>query len=151
MERTYNADNDTERDHLRLLIAALSDADLATDIGHGWTAGVALAHLAFWDRLWLAKLDEFERVRQVKLPTLGAATNALNDGMLVWWQNIAPGQIRYEVMAAADAIDKKVAGLPDWIVEPILAARPRTLNRAIHRRQHLNEIESALSARRVHK
>lgn len=147
MERIYLTENDAERDHLRRLISALSDADLASDIGHGWTAGVALAHLAFWDRLWLAKLEEFERTHVVVLPALGPAVNALNDGMLGWWQNIAPAQVRYEVVAAAEAIDQKVSNLPDWIVEPILAARPRTLNRAVHRRQHLGEIESALKDR----
>lgn len=148
MERTYITDNDAERDHLRRLISVLNDPDLASDIGHGWTVGVALAHLAFWDRLWLTKLEEFERTQAVRLPTLGSP-NALNDAMLVWWQNTAPDQIRYEVMAAAEAIDAKVAGLPDWIVEQVLATRPRTLNRAAHRREHLGEIESALKARRA--
>ena len=143
MERTFIAENDAEREHLRKLVQALSDSDLAGNIGHGWTAGIALAHLAFWDRLWLAKMEEFERVQEVKLPKLDP--NPLNDGMLVWWQNIAPVQLRYEVVAAAEAIDKKVASLPDWIIEPILATRPRTLIRAAHRREHLGEIEAALA------
>lgn len=123
----------------------MTDTDLGVDIGHGWTASVALAHLAFWDRLWLAKLEEFERVQEVKFPALGQAVNALNDGMLIWWQNIALAQIRFEVVAAAEAIDKKVAGLPDSILEPILSARPRTLIRATHQLEHLGEIESALA------
>jgi hypothetical protein len=48
-------------------------------------------------------------------------------------------------VAAAEAVDRKAETLPAPIVEAILAVRPRTLTRAIHRRQHLDQIERALA------
>jgi len=56
-----------------------------------------------------------------------------------------PGQIRHAVVAAAEAMDRKAETLPAPIVEAILAVRPRSLVRAIHRRQHLDQIERALA------
>ena len=145
MERSYITENDAERTRLKVLVAGLSDADLACPIRPGWTVGVGLAHLAFWDRLWLAKFEEAERTGTFNLiPGTASQFNAMNDGMLIWFQNIAPAQVKYEVVAAAEAIDIKATGLPDWLVEEILAKRPRTLIRAVHRREHLGEIDRAL-------
>jgi hypothetical protein len=101
-------------------------------------------HLAFWDRQWLAKLEEWERTGVVVVPPLRDVINGINDGMLPWWRSIAPAQVRHEVVAAAEAMDAKVASLPQHLLEAILADRPRTLIRATHRREHLGEIERAL-------
>ena len=65
--------------------------------------------------------------------------------MLPWWRTIAPAQVRHEVLAAAEAVDRKAETLPVPIVEAILAVRPRVLTRAVHRRQHLDQIECALA------
>jgi hypothetical protein len=42
-------------------------------------------------------------------------------------------------------VDHKAATLPTPIIQAILAVRPRMLTRAIHRRQHLDQIERALA------
>jgi len=65
--------------------------------------------------------------------------------MLPWWRTVAPAQIRHEVVAAAEAVDRKAETLPAPIIEAILAARPRSLARAVHRRQHLDQIERTLA------
>jgi hypothetical protein len=49
------------------------------------------------------------------------------------------------VIVAAEAVDRKAETLPAPIIEAILAARPRSLMRAVHRRQHLDQIERALA------
>ena len=146
MDRPYIAENDSERARLEDLLARLTDEDFARPMGEHWTVGVGLIHLAFWDRMWLSKLEEWERIGFVDLPALSIVRD-VNDAMLGWWRSIAPAQIRHEVLAAIRAFDEKSAALPDRIVEPILADRPRTLTRALHRRQHLDEIETALSSR----
>jgi len=145
MGRSYAEENDAERARLRAFVAGLSDAQIGRSIGHGWTIGVGLAHLAFWDRLWLAKFEEWERTGVVAIPPVEDFVNGMNDGMLPWWQTIAPVQVRQEVVAAAELADSKAESLPEALVEAILSARPRTLVRAIHRRQHLEEIERALA------
>ena len=147
MNRSHVAENDASRQRLRGLIARLTDDDLARPLGQHWTVSVALAHLAFWDRLWFAKFEEWERTGVVKMPPADTEGNpaAMNDAMLAWWRSISPAQIRHDVVAAAEAIDSLAARLPEPIVKAILAVRPRTLIRAVHRREHLDEIEHALA------
>ena len=78
------------------------------------------------------------------MPPVESFVNGMNDGMLPWWQTIAPAQVRQEMIAAAELADGKAESLPDPLVEAILSVRPRTLVRAIHRCQHLDEIERSL-------
>ncbi|RJQ07124.1 MAG: DUF664 domain-containing protein [Bacillota bacterium] len=61
MDRSYIKGNDAERAWLRALVAGLSDEQMAHPVNPKWTVGVALMHLAFWDRLWQAKFEEWER------------------------------------------------------------------------------------------
>ena len=145
MDRSYVAENDAERARLKAFVAGLSDGDMTRPIGHGWTVAVGLAHLAFWDRLWLGKFEEWERTGVVKLPPVETFVNGINDGLLPWWLTIAPAQVRHEVIAAAEAADGKAGSLPEPLVEAIVSVRPRTIVRAIHRRQHVDEIERALA------
>ena len=147
MDRKFVTDNDAARARLKALVGGLNDEDIARTVSPQWTVGVAFMHVAFWDRLWLAKFEEWERTGVVRLPELGEGVNAVNDGMLPWWRAIAPAQVRHEAIAAAEAVDSKVASLPDRVVEAVLAARPRTLMRAIHRREHLDKIDEALRRR----
>src|SRR5690242_2926215 len=100
MTNSYNEDNDASRAWVRDFVAGLNDQDMAHPVGEHWTVAVGLAHLAFWDRQWCAKLEEWERIGKVVVPPLGEAINRLNDGMLVWWRSISPGQVRFEVVAA---------------------------------------------------
>lgn len=148
MDRAYVAENDNERARLKSLVAALSDEELGHPVSARWTVGVALMHLAFWDRLWLAKFEEWERTGTVQMPQIGDAVNGMNDGMLPWWRAVAPAQVRHEVMAAAEAVDNKAATLSDSMVEAVMQVRPRTLVRAIHRRDHLDKVEQAIAALR---
>jgi len=145
VERLYSAENTAQRARLQALVARLSDDDLARPIGHDWTVGVALAHLAYWDRLWLGMIEDWERAGAVKLPPAGSF-DSTNDDLLPQWLRVPPAEAKQEALAAAKAIDRKVEGLADTLAEAVLAARPRTLNRAIHRREHLDEIERALAS-----
>ena len=145
MDRSYVAENDAASQRLRGLVARLTDDELGRPVGQHWSVSIALAHLAFWDRLWLAKFEEWERVRLVEMPrTDEDASAAINDGMLAWWRSISPAHARHEVVAAAEAIDSYAARLSEPIVSAILAVRPRTLIRAVHRGEHLDDIERAL-------
>ncbi len=142
METSYIAENDAERARLQALVARLSDSDLARSIGHGWTASAALAHLAYWDRLALATIEDWER-NGVQVSPVNP--DPINDGMLPRWLAMPPRQAAAEALVAAEAVDRKVETLSPGLVRAILAKRPRSLVRAIHRREHLDEIERALA------
>jgi uncharacterized damage-inducible protein DinB len=145
MDRSYVTVNAAERARLKALVGRLSDAEMARPISPQWTVGVGLAHLAFLERLWLSKFEEWKRTGVVEMPPVGNFIHGVNDAMLPWWRTIAPAQVKHEVIAAAEGVDSKVESLPEPLVEAILAARPRTLIRAIHRRAHLDRIERALA------
>jgi hypothetical protein len=145
MDRSYVSENEAERARLRAVVDRLTDADLARPMSEDWTVGVGLMHLAFWDGLSLAKFEEWERTGEVQIPPMRDMVDGINRAMLPWWRTIAPAQIRHAVVAAAEAVDRKAQTLPAPIIEAILTLRPRSLERAIHRRQHLNQIERALA------
>jgi hypothetical protein len=145
MDRSYVAENNAERARLQAIVARLIDADMARAISGDWTIGVGLMHLAFWDGLSLSKFEEWERTGEVQIPPMRDMVDGINQAMLPWWRTIAPAQIRHAVVAAAEAVDRKAETLPAPIIEAIQAVRPRSLTRAIHRRQHLDQIERALA------
>ena len=145
MDRSYVAENDAERARLKAVVARLTDADMARAMSEEWTVGVGLMHLAFWDGLSLSKFEEWERTGTVQIPPMRDMVDGINHAMLPWWRTIAPAQVKHAVVAAAEAVDRKAETLPAAIIEAILAVRPRSLARAIHRRQHLDQIERALA------
>jgi hypothetical protein len=144
MDQSYVTENEAERARLKVIVARLTDADMGRAMSEQWTVGVGLMHLAFWDGLSLSKFEEWERTGEVQIPPMRDMVNGINQAMLPWWRTIAPAQVRHAVVAAAEAVDSKAESLPTPIVEAILAVRPRSLTRAIHRRQHLDQIERAL-------
>ena len=145
MDRSYVTENEAERARLQAIVARLTDADLARAMSEDWTIGVGLMHLAFWDGLSLSKFEEWERTGEVQIPPMREMVDGINHAMLPWWRTITPAQVRHAVVAAAEAVDRKAETLPAPIIEAILALRPRSLTRAIHRRQHLDQIERALA------
>ena len=145
MDQSYVAENEVERARLKAVVARLTDADMARAMSEQWTVGIGLMHLAFWDGLSLSKFEEWERTGTVEVPAMRDMVDGINHAMLPWWRTIAPAQIRHAVVAAAEAVDHKAETLPAPIIEAILALRPRSLRRAIHRRQHLDQIERVLA------
>jgi hypothetical protein len=144
--RHFVGENIAERQRLHALVARLTDVDMGRPLGDGWTVAAGLCHLAFWDRLcWLGKFDEWDRAGAVALSRLPDA-DRINDAMLPWWLAVSYDQTRHEVVAADEAIDSRVETVADAVVEQILALRPRTIVRAVHRREHLDQIERLLGA-----
>jgi hypothetical protein len=150
MDRTYVTESEEARGRLEGLVARLADTDMSRPLGPDWTVSSALMHLAFWDRQWLLKLEEWEQTGQVHLPPVADITDGANRGMLPWWRTFTPAKVRQEVLAAAEAMDRKAAMIPEPLAEVILATRPRTLNRSVHRREHSEEIEQVLSELQTH-
>jgi hypothetical protein len=140
----YVRANDEARARLRVLLTRLRPEQLTRVAFDDWTVSALLAHLAFWDRFtverWRARLAGRE------IPDVGVFTDPINDAGAAIWKAV-PGDIAVaEALAAADAADTLVAGLAaeftkPWRIEP----RPRSLFRSEHRREHLQDIERAIS------
>jgi uncharacterized damage-inducible protein DinB len=131
--------NGVETARLRELVSRLTDEQLGRSMGHGgWTVASTLAHLAYWDRWTEAKLAEWD-AGVVRFPYHDA--DAINDSMLPQWLAVSPRAAAEEALAAAEAVDHRVETVSAELIQAVMAQRPRMLIRAMHRREHLDEIE----------
>lgn len=141
-DRSFITHNDAELARLRAICSRLSDEDLRREIGDGWTATAMLAHLTFWDRRALVLLDRWE---QHSVQASADDADAINDAALPQWRAIPPQEAVAQALAAADAVDSKLASISEQTIEAILAlGNPINLDRGNHRAAHLDEIERAL-------
>ena len=144
VDRSYVTRNNNERARLAALVARASDSDLARPLPAGWTVAAVLGHLAFWDQRILVLLDGWEK----GTPPPGyheEDTDWINDAGKPFLLAPPPRQAAGLAVAIAEAVDRKVETLPDDLVARNAAGgSPLNLDRAEHRRQHLDEIESVL-------
>jgi enamine deaminase RidA (YjgF/YER057c/UK114 family) len=147
MDSSYVSRNRVERERLGALVARLGDDDLRCQLDHGWTISATLAHLGFWDRLTLEALEEWERTGVRSLSSDWDAVNAEN---LDEWLARPPRGAAEDALAAAEAVDRQIEALAPDLVEAILGAgRLRSVDRSIHRREHLDQIERTLRGQSV--
>ena len=119
VDRSHEAANDRERARLAAL-QKRSDADLGRDLGGGWTLATALAHTAFWDRFAHARMELYRRDGTMIAPSR-PLVDALNEALLPQWRALPPRAAAEEALAAAEAIDRAIAGMSDQQIEAYLA------------------------------
>ena len=144
MSRSFVEENAQQRERLRTLLTRLSKSDLARPLYGDWTVAGVLAHMAFWDYRALVLVRRWKQTG-VKEPS-AMDVDAINDAMRPLLLAIPPRQAAEMALGAAAAIDREIEGLsPDLTAEIEAQALPFRLNRAKHRLEHLDQIESALS------
>jgi hypothetical protein len=143
MTNDHNKRNRASRDRLAAVIAELGDRSIP--LAGGWTAAALLAHLAFWDGLGAARLEKYLRDRKPMEFGSDALTEFINAAGLAQW-TAAP--LRAAATLATDAaikVDRLIEGLPKDAFDAVRALHvPRVLDRSLHRKEHLDEIERAL-------
>ena len=148
MEPTPTDHNAAERAQLAALVERLGERELGLPLGGGWTVAVALAHLAFWDRRALLVLDRWERGERPQ--SEWSSDDVINDAvingaLLAEWQALPPPEAVRLAIEAAHAVDARVARLDAGTREAIVAGGESWLvRRALHRREHLDQIDRAL-------
>jgi hypothetical protein len=151
VDRAWVAENDAERERLRALVRRLGDQDLARPMDGGWTVAAVLAHVAFWDQRIVVLLDEWERQGPSWTPPMEDARDAdwVNDAAKPLCLALPPRVAAELAVSIAESVDRRVETVSDAIVEANARAGP-LLNwrRAVHRREHLDEIERALASSR---
>jgi hypothetical protein len=141
LDRSFVERNRASTDRIRALAASLSDAEMLQPVGEHWTVGIALAHLAFWDRRVMYVLDVTERDGKLFVPEIDIFVNDLS---LPLWAAIPPRQAARIAIEAAEALDARLEGFPPALLEEIYAYNPRWVERARHRGDHLDEVDAAL-------
>lgn len=135
--------NDTSRAALRALLANLTDAQYKIVLDADWTVGSTLAHVALFDHRALRILERWEREGVAPSPN---DTDIMNVAVLPFLQALAPADIARMVNDFAEALDAKLAALPDAILDQFetTGGKPFNLSRAKHRNEHIEQILRAL-------
>ncbi len=144
MEAPFIALNRAELERLKSLVDRLSPEDYDKEMSSGWTVGLALAHLAYWDNFIVLVHARWQR--EGFGPFASGDMDFINDAALPLFRGLPWHVLRKEVVCAAEEADRAAAAVsPDLAGQIIAGGRERSLNRYIHRRMHLDDIERVLS------
>jgi len=141
IDKSYIEQNRASTERIRKLVAKLSDKELQHPVGEHWTVAITLAHLAFWDQRVIYNLDRAEQ--NGKLVPLEIDT-AANDIALSFWAVIPPREAARLAIETSEALDKRLEEFPPKLLEEIYNYNKRWVVRALHRNDHLNEVDTAL-------
>jgi len=139
---TDRTQDSAERERLQALVQRLTDAELGTTLNDGWTVAAVLAHLAFWDR---RAANLVERWLRQGIGRSDADVDAINDAAKAQWLALPPRVAAQQAAEAARTIDAALDAAPDLVEQIVAIGYPINPSRAVHRREHLDEIERALA------
>jgi Mycothiol maleylpyruvate isomerase N-terminal domain len=143
LNRSFIERNRASTSRIRELSARLTDEEMQQPVGEHWTVAIALAHLAFWDRRVMYVLDMTERDGKLFIPEIDIFVNDLS---LPLWAAIPPREAARIAIETADALDKQLEDFPPALLEEIHTYNERWVVRALHRGEHLDEVDAALKA-----
>jgi len=143
MDRSFVELNRAATQRMRALAGRLSDAQLQHPLGENWTVAVALAHIAFWERRALQALDLTEHDGAINWPDLDIF---VNDVSLPLWRAVPPREAARIALESAQALDARLETFPPALLQQLYDLSPRLVVRALHRNEHLDEVDEALAA-----
>ena len=141
-DRSYVELNRASTDRMRDLAKGLTDEALQHPVGEHWTVAITLVHLAWWDARVSYVLDMTERNSTLFIPQIDLIVNDLS---LPFWAAIPPRVAVQLAIAAAEALDERLANYPPALLDEIYAYNKRWVVRALHRGEHLDEVDAALN------
>jgi len=142
LNNPYVQGNASEREHLVSLVNRLTDDELSRPLEAGWTISAVLAHLAFWDQRALTLLSKWKQAGVGPSPM---DTDIVNEAMRLHCLAIPPRVAAQLAIDCAVAIDREIEQLtPAMLADVETNGKTVRLDRAHHRRMHLEQIEQAL-------
>lgn len=142
MVLSFRQENTESRQRLEALVRRLSDEDLARSTPDGWTIAALLAHLAFWD---LRVLVLLRRWKEKGVDPSPIDADAVNDALKSMWLALDPRTAAELCLSSAEAVDAELETISSDLVEQIQASPTHfRFSRALHRNDHLNQIELLL-------
>jgi hypothetical protein len=141
LDLTYKEQNRASTERIRDLVTRLSDEEMQTKVGEHWTVSIALAHLAWWDRRVMYVLDMTERDGKPFIPEIDIFVNDLS---LPLWAVIPPRDAARICIETSETLDKRLEEYSPELLEEIYNYNKRWVIRALHRNEHLDEVDVAL-------
>ncbi len=147
MDRQFVTENAKSRERLRSLVDKISDEELMFPLNDkGWTVAAALGHIAFWDERRLALVRKWKKEGVSPSPV---DTDVFNDALLPFLSAIPPRKLAGMTLAMAEALDRELEQASPELVEAMVAIGDiHAVDRSIHRKMHLDEVEAVVKARR---
>ena len=141
LDLTFAEQNRVSRERIKTLVARLTDEELLTPVGEHWNVAVALAHMVFWDRRVMLVLDMTKRDGKVFVPNLDILVNDLS---LPLWKAIPPREAARLCIETAEECNRQLEAYDHDLLEKIYEHNKRWVIRALHRNEHLDEVDKAL-------
>ncbi|MFZ6028349.1 MAG: hypothetical protein ACOYYS_11595 [Chloroflexota bacterium] len=145
MKNPYSTANTASRRDLASLAGWLQTEELAQPLEAGWTVAGVLAHLAFWDQRAFTLLQKWQEEGIGPSPIDVDVVNEVTRPLCV---HLEPHTAVQLAVITAEAVDQAIAHLaPDFIAKVETDGKTVRLNRALHRREHLEQIRQALGVK----
>jgi hypothetical protein len=141
LDPSYKELNRASTERIKKLVASLTDEQMQTRVGEHWTVAIALAHLAWWDRRVMYVLDMTAKDHDVFIPNIDIF---VNDISLPLWAAIPPREAARIAIETSEDLDKRLEVYPQDLLEKIYDTNKRWVVRALHRNEHLDEVDAAL-------
>jgi hypothetical protein len=141
LDPSYKDLNRASTERIKKLAASLTDKEMQTRVGEHWTAAMALAHLAFWDRRVIYVLDMTTKEGKVSAHQIDIVVNDLS---LPFWAAIPPREAARIALETAEELDRRLEEYPQNLLEEIYNFNQRWVIRALHRNEHLDKVDASL-------
>jgi hypothetical protein len=138
---SYKDLNRASTERIKKLASSLTDKEMQTRVGEHWTVFIALAHIAFWDKRVIHLLDETVKGGKLFAPEIDVVVNDLS---LPLWAAIPPREAARIAVETAEELDQRLEEYPQKLLEEIYNSNQRWVIRALHRNEHLDEVDTAL-------
>ncbi len=144
-DRSYVDQNARELARMRTLVVGLDDETLRSQVNEHWTVAGVLGHIAFWDGRALALGLKLQRGEPfTSSDTEPEDVDWINDASRPLIHAIDPREAARLALEIAEETDRLVASLPPEGMWPEDPDSPINAVRAVHRGEHLDQIEAAL-------
>lgn len=143
LDPNYNQLNRESTNRIKKLVANLTDEQFQTRVGEHWTVAIALVHLAFWDRRVLSTLEETAKNKKLSVVEI---ETVVNDVSLPIWETVPAQEAVKLAIETAEELDNQLENFPKDLLEEIYNHNKRLVVRALHRNEHLHEVEEALKS-----
>ncbi len=139
---TLLKENSISQTELINFVNSLSHEQLNQEMSAGWTVLAVFAHLAFWDQRAITLLKKWQ---EAGISTSLNDTDVINEVTRPFFRVLDPEQGKQLVLTTAAETDELIASLPETFFNDVMEnGKTVHLNRAEHRRMHIQEIKQAL-------
>lgn len=141
LDPNYNQLNRESTERIKRIASSLTDDQFQTRVGEHWTVAIAFVHLAFWDRRVLASLEQTAKNGKLSVVEVETVVNDLSQPL---WATVPAKEAVKLAIESAEALDNQLEKFPKDLLEEMYEHNKRLVVRALHRNEHLDEVEMAL-------